>query len=945
MSAGLLLAGSTLAESAGAQVRPLGHEDVIQWRSIRSASLSNDGNWLAYSLAPVEGDPVVVVRQAREGGVSLEMRGERPSFTSDSRWLVISVPPAEAVVDSLRNEGESSADLPPDSLSVIELRELADGSDSALRSLGAVDGYAVAGRGAWVAYVPSGEEAGSDPDAEAEAEPETEAAEDEEGSDEKDKEAGEPLVVIDLADDAELRFEKVADYAFAEEGELLAFATSHVDGDGDGVFVVRLDDFEDGAVPVFEGASRFRRLSVADEGDRIAFLADRDDFDADQPEYVLYLASGSRWNEAEAVASSRSSALPDGWWVSEHGNVSFSDGGERLYFGTSPRPEPEVEDDTPEDERVRLDIWNWKDPYLQPMQLVRAEQERNRSYRAVFHVDDDRLVQVARPDLPDLRIAANENARYAVALSGLPYRQLVSWDGSYADIHVVDLLTGESRLLAERVKGSAGISPEGRFAYWWDGDERDWMIAELGTGTLRWAGRDVPHPLWRELSDAPDLPPAYGAAGWTEGDRSFIFYDRFDAWSWNPNRGSVANLTEGYGRERGIRFRLIRTEPDLPYIRGGGALWSAFDETTKQAGFFEGRSDRGSEPDELVMSDHAYGWRGRAENVERWLFTRSTFREYPDIWVAGGSLDDPRRMSEANPQQAEFSWGDAELVEWTSNDGAPLQGMLFVPDGFDPEERHPMMVYFYERMSDGLHQYRSPAPGGSSISIPFYVSRGYLVFVPDVPYEIGYPGESALDAVVPGVLSLVARGFVDEERIGVQGHSWGGYQIAYMLTKTRLFAAAEAGAPVANMTSAYGGIRWASGMSRMFQYERTQSRIGATLWEATQTYLHNSPLFFADKIGTPLLMMHNDEDGAVPWYQGIEMFVALRRLGKPVWMLNYNGEGHGLSRMPNRKDWAVRMQQFFDHYLMDAPAPVWMAEGVPAVMKGKTLGTEPAGGR
>jgi len=316
------------------------------------------------------------------------------------------------------------------------------------------------------------------------------------------------------------------------------------------------------------------------------------------------------------------------------------------------------------------------------------------------------------------------------------------------------------------------------------------------------------------------------------------------------------------------------------------------------------------------------------------------FREFPDLWVTDGSITDMVKLSDANPQQADYAWGSAEIVEWTSNDRVPLQGILFKPDGFDPSETYPMMVYFYERMSDGVHQYRAPTPGGSSVSVPFYVSRGYTVFIPDIPYEIGYPGESALDAVVPGVLSLVDEGFVDEDKIGVQGHSWGGYQIAYMITKTNLFAAAEAGAPVSNMTSAYGGIRWQSGMSRMFQYERTQSRIGGTLWEETNTYVHNSPVFFADKIQTPLLMMHNDEDGAVPWYQGIEMFVAMRRLQKPVWMLNYNGEAHGLRQEKNRKDWGIRMQQFFDHYLMDAPAPVWMEEGVPAILKGKTLGTE-----
>jgi dipeptidyl aminopeptidase/acylaminoacyl peptidase len=297
-------------------------------------------------------------------------------------------------------------------------------------------------------------------------------------------------------------------------------------------------------------------------------------------------------------------------------------------------------------------------------------------------------------------------------------------------------------------------------------------------------------------------------------------------------------------------------------------------------------------------------------------------------------------MSEANPQQADYLWGTAELMHWRSTDGKPLDGILYKPENFDPSGQYPMMVYFYEKMSDGLHQYRSPGPGGSSVSVSFYVSRGYVVFIPDIQYRVGYPGESALDCVVSGVLSVLEKGFVDPERVGVQGHSWGGYQIAHMVTQTSIFAAAEAGAPVSNMTSAYGGIRWGSGMSRMFQYEKSQSRIGGTLWEARPQYIENSPLFWADKIETPVLMLHNDDDGAVPWYQGIEFFVALRRLGKPVWMLNYNGEPHGLRKYQNRKDWAVRMQQFFDHYLMDAPPPVWLAEGVPAVEKGKTLGLD-----
>jgi len=805
-----------------------------------------------------------------------------------------------------------------------------------------------------VAYVPvEDEEAEEEGAGEAEESAEPAEEEEEEGDeaddgDGKDKDEGSALVLLSLSAGEETRYDMVTDYFFAEDAEVLAFATSTSDGSGDGVYIVDLATLARHAV--MEGEGNYKQLAVADDGAQTAFLSDRDDYEADQPEFTLYHGAAPEWTGA-SMAGSASAGIPAGWWVSENGNVSFSDGGGRIRFGTAPRPEPEEEDDTLDRDRVTLDIWNWKDPYLQPMQLVQANQERDRTYAAVVHLDGGasggRVVQLGTPDVPTVRFAAEGDAAHAIGTTDMPYRQLISWDGRYNDIYAIDIATGEHRRIGEKVKGffGASMSPAGGYMSWWDGEVRHWMVAPTAGGEPMAASADVPHAVWNELDDHPDLPPPYGSAGWTEDDEAFLFYDRYDAWRFEPATGETTNLTGGAGRESGTRFRYARTDFEDPAIAEGEALWQAFHYLGKQSGFHRGRTDRTATPEPVVTADKTFRFRGKADDADRWLITREDFREFPDLWVTGGEgvdidFAEMVRMSDANPQQADYRWGSAEIVEWHSNDGTPLQGILFTPDGFDPSTQYPMMVYFYERMSDGIHQYRSPRPGGSSVSVPFYVSRGYVVFIPDIPYEIGYPGESALDAVVPGVLSLVARGFVKEDRIGVQGHSWGGYQIAYMVTKTNLFAAAEAGAPVSNMTSAYGGIRWQSGMSRMFQYERTQSRIGGTLWESTNEYLHNSPVFYADKIHTPLLMMHNDEDGAVPWYQGIEMFVAMRRLQKPVWMLNYNGQGHGLRREADQKDWAIRMQQFFDHYLMDAPAPVWMEEGVPAILKGKTLGLE-----
>jgi dipeptidyl aminopeptidase/acylaminoacyl peptidase len=244
------------------------------------------------------------------------------------------------------------------------------------------------------------------------------------------------------------------------------------------------------------------------------------------------------------------------------------------------------------------------------------------------------------------------------------------------------------------------------------------------------------------------------------------------------------------------------------------------------------------------------------------------------------------------------------------------------------------MVYIYETLASGLHRYDPPSPE-TSINFARYVSNGYVILMPDIVYEVGYPGSSAVKCVLPAVEKVLGMGFIDPKRVGIQGHSWGGYQISYLVTQTNIFAAVQAGASVTNMTSAYGGIRWGSGMSRAWQYEKSQSRIGAPLWSRALQFVENSPLFWVERVRTPYLSIHNDEDDAVPWYQGIEFFSALRRLGKEAYMFNYNGEKHGLRERENQKHWTVHQDEFFDHFLKGAPKPDWMAKGVSYLERGK----------
>jgi dipeptidyl aminopeptidase/acylaminoacyl peptidase len=415
-------------------------------------------------------------------------------------------------------------------------------------------------------------------------------------------------------------------------------------------------------------------------------------------------------------------------------------------------------------------------------------------------------------------------------------------------------------------------------------------------------------------------------------------------------------LTAGLGRKQHVVFRYSRAdaaapanqEPeeevgprrqaDQPAISTTRPLLlSAVDERTKASGLYRVAFTGGAEPGptKLVMLDKAFGVPIKARNADVYVFTLSRFEEFGNLWTSSGAFTDMKKVSDANPQQAQYNWGTSELIDYVNADGKHLQAILTKPENFDPSKKYPMLVYIYEQLTNNLHRYVAPAPGGSSINVTRYVSNGYIILQPDIVYDLGYPGQSALKCVLPAVQKALTLGFVDPARVGIQGHSWGGYQISYMITKTNIFRAVEAGASVGDMFGGYGGIRWGTGMSRAFQYEKTQSRIGVPPWKNPLIYMENSPIFWIENIHTPYLTMANDEDDAVPWQQGIEFFTAMRRLGKEAYMFVYNGEKHGLRQRENQKHWTVHMAEYFDYFFKDAPKPDWMEHGVPYLDKGK----------
>lgn len=470
--------------------------------------------------------------------------------------------------------------------------------------------------------------------------------------------------------------------------------------------------------------------------------------------------------------------------------------------------------------------------------------------------------------------------------------------------------------------------------YWYDVVQKQYFTYEVATEMIRNVSAKIKVPLYDTENDVPDYPSPAGVSGWTTNDQYFLLNDEFDIWQVSPTGSEdPKNITNGYGRKTRTRFNYTRLDPEKRSIGADETIvLRTFNKDSKYSGFSLKKVDVAGEPITVTSGPYIYGLPLKAKDAEQYVLSQSNISR--SELFATADLKDLRQLSNIAEQQNDYNWLTVELTKWKMFDGKMSEGLLFKPADFDPKKKYPVIFYFYERDADGLYAYRSPAPSASTVNIAYFVSNGYLVFDPNIYYSKGEPGESAYNSVVSAAKYLAKMPWVDSTRMAIQGQSWGGYQVAYLVTRTNMFRAAGAGAPVANMTSAYGGIRWGSGLNRQFQYEHTQSRIGATLWERRDLYIKNSPLFAADKVNTPLLIMHNDADGSVPWYQGIEYFTALRRLGKKVWLLQYNGEDHNLVERKNRKDLSVRLSQFFDYYLKDAKPAKWIKEGLPATQKG-----------
>ncbi len=945
------LFAQTLAATpvARAAKKPITHDVYDGWRAIQNPTLSRDGTWLVYVLAPQDGDGELVTRSLKTDREWRAPRGVRPQISADGRFVAFAVAPLKADVDKAKKAKKKPDEMPKSGLGLMDL------ATGAVTTVERVKRFSLPEKGAgrFVAYLmePASDAKKPDP-AEKPAATTPTAPPDDKKDDKsaKKKEPGTDLMLRDLVSSAPpVTLPEVADFAWNKEGTALAFTVSSTaktpqKDSKDGAFVLPVRVAGERAASLgkpaalLTGLGNYKNLTWDDKGSQIAFVSDRDDYKADTPAFRLYHWSDGEKSAREAAAAATPGMLP-GLVVSDSANLRFSKNGARLFFGMARAPKPKPAKDAPEP--IAVDIWSWKDAELQTQQKVGADAEKKRGFWAVYHVRDRRVVALGSLDLPVIAFDENGDAPIAVGLSNLAYRPLASWDAGYSDVFLVSLNDNKRTPVLTKQRVTPALSPGGRYLLYWSDADRAWWTVRVRDNKRVCLTAKLAVRFDDEENDSPEPAAPYGAAGWTKDDASVLVYDRYDVWEIRPDDPASAarSVTNGRGRLTQTVFRYQGLDPDervLPTDKP--LLLDAKNDRTKASGFYQTgvplAAQTVADPRRLLMLDKAFGEPIKAKESDTLVVTESRFDEFPNLWATNAAFaDPPRRVSDANPQMAAYRWGKSELIEYANADGKTLRAILTRPDDFDPAKRYPLLVYIYEKLSDGLHRFSAPNPG-TSINKARYVSNGYVILEPDIIYTPGYPGESALKCVVPAVQKVLSLGYVDPARVGIQGHSWGGYQIDYLLTRTNLFRCAEAGAAVSDMVSAYGGIRYTTGVSRAFQYERTQSRIGTPPWASPLLYLENSPIFWVDKVTTPYLTIHNDADGAVPWTQGIEFFTALRRLGKEAYLFNFNGEDHGLQQRENQKYWTVHLAEFFDHFLLNAPLPSWMDAPVPYLERG-----------
>lgn len=1001
-SVSVLLSGSL--QQASAQKKPLDHSVYDTWESVAGQIISDDGQTLIYQVNPQEGDGKLYIRNLKDGRELIVDRGGAAAVSDDGDWAVFRIKARFKDTRTAKIKKKKAEDMPKDTLCYVnlrtfELRKIADAGEYKLNTKGrTVISYFSTPSKAAGAKVKDG--------AKAEVRAERKDVGKPESGRSKAK-TKKRLVVLDPLSGRSDTLSNVEKYCFDQKGERLAVIFRKEKDDSlsrDEAVLFSYPSME--RFTLSQDSSFYSTPEFSVDGSKLVMLASADTNKTGNKHcsVLLYEELWKGKGKKATVEKSVRRILPSDYTVSsseaaeqkegkpcvtesakaadpcetesaiaadpcvtesrknvrlcvtENSNPVFSEDARRVIIGVA-EYQPAKDTSIVDFEAARVDIWSWDKYMTPPMQKARLQQLKSACCAAVLDLSaPDRLLLLT--DSPDVRVSYADGAKSDVALltDNRAYQISSTWDSnSFNDVYLASLKDGSRKLVAEKLNGRPSLSPTGKYLSWYSGDDLSWHIYDIASGIERNITAAAGVPFYDEEDDHPMTKPAVDRPHWIENDKSFIMSDKFDLWRFDPTgKNAPVCLTESYGRKNGLQMSFVQlrrnTIPQSLARLGAETqigeseiiTLKVFDRNTKENGFAS-VSVRKPGIKQIFTRPGTFPSVSKALNAEVTAYRKGDFLHSYDIYTTEDFFTSEYQWSHINPQQDSYLWGDMRLVHWKAYDGTPLDGLLVTPENLDTAAKCPMLIYFYEKNSETLYSYRTPAPSRSTVNIPFYASRGYVVFIPDIVYKEGHPGESGYNCICSGAEAMCEQfSFIDKSRMGIQGQSWGGYQTAYLVTRTDMFAAAGAGAPVGNMTSAYGGIRWESGMVRAMQYEHGQSRIGKSMWEegGLDLYIENSPVFHTQNVTTPTLIMHNDADGAVPWYQGIEFFMALRRFHHPAWLLQYNDEAHNLKERRNCKDLSVRLQQFFDHYLKGEPMPAWMKDGVPLTRKGEYFGYE-----
>lgn len=965
--------------------KPLTHDVYDGWQSAGEKKISNNGQYVLYVINPQQGDGTLYTQPLEDSAKRIAVpRGYDAVFTQDSRFVITKIKPFYQDTRQARIKKKKPDEMPKDSLAIINL------SNDSIQKISNVKSFNLPEKSAfWLAYhlqtvplsksdsakknvpkdtiqilahlsdsiikkslknakgkiskqklIEAANKAAKEIYKKAEKdEPLLADAEDDEKPGDS-KKTGSDLVLKNLSTGYTKTFKWVADYKFDKQGNTLFLETAKNTKDAAGMAYVAIHHLTTNITDtILSGFNDVKNSATDEVGSQWAFVAERDSSAKSLQKFykLWYYKSGS--DSAKLLVTRNTSGLKTGYNVSENATPKFSKNGTKLFFGIAPVQPPK--DTTLVDfETARLDIWHYNDDYIQPQQLKQLPQESKRSFMAVVVPGEDSIIQLGDLDAENISLVNEGNADWVLAQSTKDNRIASNWEGrSKNSAYIISTKNGERKTIQKGLYTFYQASPNGKYVYWYNPQVKHYFTYDISSGKTNNVTKNIPQPIYDIDNDVPDFPRAMGIADWSDNDETIFVKSFYDIWKVSPQANiTPVNFTET-GKTKNLQFTTIRLDNEKRYLSAADTvLLMAQNQFNKSWSLFT--KTAGSTADPMPITTLNKGFTGilKAKNTEAYLLQESDIQS--SELFAGHSLQHLHQITDIAAQQQPYNWLTAELVRWKMFDGKMSEGILYKPENFDAKKKYPVIFYFYEKNTDGIYSYKQPAPSASTINIPYFVSNGYLVFDPNIYYKTGQPGQSAYNSVVSAAKYLSKMPWVDSAHMGIQGQSWGGYQVAYLVTRTNMFKAAGAGAPVSNMTSAYGGIRWGTGMVRQFQYEKTQSRIGATLWEKPELYIKNSPLFAVPKINTPLLIMHNDADGAVPWYQGIELFSAMRRLGKKVWLLQYNGEDHNLMERRNRKDLSIRLSQFFDYYLKGAKPASWILHGLPAINKGRSWGLE-----